>query len=324
MRAIALLALIVAGCSEYELVEYDGVDTFVQSPAEEVDILLIVDDSCSMEPYQNQLGRNFESFITYFVDANVNYHIGVTTTDVEVDAGRILGDVITPETENPADTFSDIVNVGTGGSGFEMGLEAALMALTPPVVDQQNQGFLRETASLSIIFVSDEEDGSPLPVNDYINSYRDVKGQRSRDVFNASALTVTNEEACTQEQALASSPGDRYIDVARQTSGVIGNLCSDAFDEIVTDLSLNVSRLHDTFYLSSEPDVSTLKVFVDETEIACDAGAWSFQRVADEESVERPAVVFDRSHLPEPGQQVTVRYYFGDGDPADFCTGGAE
>lgn len=333
-----LLPLALLGCTEYDVVRSDGVDVFTQEPAEKVDILLIVDNSCSMYPYQQKLGDSFESFISYFIGANVDYHIGVTTTDPGWDepiatsscpnppdpaAGRILGEVITPESDDPAAIFNDIVNVGTCGTGFEMGLESALMALTEPIADDENEGFLREEASLSVIFVSDEEDGSPEPVNDYINAFFEVKGQRARDVFNASALTVTDEDDCTAQEAAASSPGDRYVDVAKQTSGLIGNLCDDDFEQIVTDLSLNASRLTDTFLMSSEPDPGSITVSVDDATIPCEDGDWAFTRV-DVNGEDLPAIVFTREALPEPGARIAIRYYFGGGDPSGFCLGGAE
>lgn len=322
-----LLLLTLAGCIENGFAVADGVDVYVQNPAESVDILMVVDNSCSMTPYQTKLGNNFDNFIAYFVGANVDYHIGVTTTDNTIKrAGQIIGDVITPETSDPAGTFTDIVNVGIDGSGVEMGLETGLKAVTPPRTDNANAGFLRDEASLSIIIVSDEEDSSPLPVNDYINQFYEVKGQRERAVFNFSALTVTDEDKCTEEQAVASSPGDRYVDVARQTHGLVGNLCEKGgtFGDIVTDLSLNASRLQDTFFLTGNPATNTLKVSVreeggDEADIPCDAGDWTYDVIPNDEGEDAPAVIFDRDHLPPVGAQITIRYNFGGGDKADFC-----
>jgi hypothetical protein len=321
------IALFGVGCVEYTLEVSDGTDVFVQQPAEKVDILMIVDNSGSMAPYQQKLGQSFDAFITYFVGANVDYHIGVTTTDIGYDptthgaAGLILGEVITPETGDPSGDFAQIVNVGTTGSGFEMGLEAAKMALTPPKVNGVNQGFLRDDASLSIIFVSDEQDSSPEPVNDYINEFFEIKGQRDREVFNASALTVTDESECTAQQALASSPGTRYVDVAAQTHGLTGNLCADAvtFDRIVTDLSLNASRLTATFFLSANPDPATIAVSVDGVEVGCDVGDWTYDEVDDGTGNLAPAVIFTLDALPDVGSQITIRYNYGDGDPAAFC-----
>jgi hypothetical protein len=326
-----LLPLSLVACIENSFSVSDGVDVYIQNPAEQVDILMIVDNSCSMEPYQKKLGTNFDSFIEYFVGANVDYHIGITTTDNSVaKAGHIIGDVITPETADPSAAFNDAVNVGianTSGASLEMGLETGLKAITAPRTENANKGFLRPDASLSLIIVSDEEDSSPLPVNDYINEFYAVKGQRVRDVFNFSALTVTDESVCTADQAAASSPGDRYVDVARQTHGLVGNLCEtgSGFSSIITDLSLNASRLQDTYFLTGKPNPSTLSVSVKpegaevEENLTCDSGAWTYDLIPNDDGIDSPAVIFNRDNLPPVGAQITIRYNFGLGDVESFC-----
>lgn len=320
-RLLVVGALGLAGCSDYAFHRFDGLDVYYQNPVEAVDILMVVDNSCSMGPYQEKLGRNFNLFISWFIDANVDYHIAVTTTDIEWDrAGEFVAPVITPDTNNADQVFSNAVNVGTTGSGAEMGLEAAKMALSTELLSDVNRNFLREEADLSIIFTSDEQDGSPEPVNHYINNFFTVKGQRDRDVFNASALTVTNEDACTEEQAYASSPGTRYVDVAEQTRGVTGNLCAQDFEAIVTELSLNASRLNDTFYLSDWPDAASLEVGVNEDLVPCEDGVWTYQLVLDGEE-ERPAIVFTEGNLPAIDSRIEVHYDFGSGEVDTFCTG---
>ena len=88
-----------------------------------------------MEAEQDQLSREFESFVEFFFVANTDYHIGVTTTDMEDagERGRLFGDtpVITRETPDPAAVFRENVRVGTNGSGFEQGFEAARTSLSP-------------------------------------------------------------------------------------------------------------------------------------------------------------------------------------------------
>ena len=311
------IALAATACTQdYEYHEWDVVDIFYQNPTDAVDILMVIDNSGSMQPYQDELGTNFSQFLTYFIEADVDYQIATVTTDVMSDeAGEIRGQVINTETANAEQAFSQIVNVGVTGTGFEMGLEAAYQALTEPLVSTANADFLREEATLSLIFVSDEEDASPLPVNDYINAFRDIKGQRSRDVFNASALVVDREANCDAY----STRGDRYIDVAEQTSGVLGDICSEDFGSIVEELSLNTSRLRDTFYLTRMPDLSSLEVRVNDEIVACDHGSWVYDIVLDDYGEEQPAIVFERSQMPPSNSQLAVRYFEGGGDPSGFC-----
>jgi hypothetical protein len=316
---LVALALLATACTQdYEYIEWDVVDIFYQNPTDAVDILMVIDNSGSMQPYQDELGTNFSQFLTYFIEADVDYQIAAVTTDVmNEEAGEIRGQVINTQTANAEQAFSQIVNVGVTGSGFEMGLEGAYQALTEPLVSTANADFLREEATLSLIFVSDEEDSSPLPVNDYINAFRDIKGQRSRDVFNASSLCVIREANCDSY----STRGDRYIDVAEQTNGVTGDICSDDFGSIVEELSLNTSRLRDTFYLSRWPDVTSLEVRVNDEIVACDHGSWTYAKVLDEFGEEQPAIVFERSQMPPSNSQLAVRYYDGSGESDNFCGG---
>jgi hypothetical protein len=335
----ALVALLALGCTENSLYKLEGDDVFYQNPAGEVDVLLVVDNSCSMQPYQNKLATNFNEFLTYFVEGDVDYHIGVVTTSViepypngtacsaskieDIPPGGELngGTYITPETDGGDELFSDLVKVGVCGNYYEMGLESAYLAVTEPIVNDANAGFLREDAYLSMIFVSDEQDASPMDVSAYLNAFREVKGQRNRDIFNASALVVTNEDECTAAQAAASDAGTRYVDVATQTGGIIGNLCAENFGAIVTELGLASSRLSDAFPLSQLPDAASITVGVDDALVGCNAGAWWYELRGEGEDVQG-TIVFDRQLLPPPGSKISVTYDLGNGDPSTFCTGG--
>ncbi|MFT6377775.1 MAG: hypothetical protein ACJATT_003169 [Myxococcota bacterium] len=329
-----LAATLVTGCSEFNITDFEVVDTFVQDPTEEVDILIVIDNSGSMQGYQLLLGARFTEFISAFVDADVDYHIGVTTTTIEpvgTNEGCLQQDVdeiplpgqlaqnryITTQSEDAEDIFAELVNVGTCGSGDERGLEAARMALSPEIVAGPNYGFIRPDAALSLIFVSDEQDGSTLPVADYINDLYEVKGQRERGVVNASALVITDIDDCIVQPG-GSSEGTRYVRVAEEMGGIIGNLCNVNFVEMVTQLSLNASRVQDTFYLSDWPDSPSMHVFVEDDELLCQDGAWTYQQLEVDGEL-APAIVFDRAQMPRSKARLAVRYDRGAGDLESFC-----
>ena len=335
---MTLFLLLGVGCMEYDLGRMDVADVFYQSPPMEVDLLLLVDNSFSMAPFQTSLAQHFSGFVYAFDEAQTDYQIGVVTTTVAnpvqsagssctaADIARIPspgvlagGSIITPDTEGAAEVFSRLVNVGVCGSGMEMGLEAARLALVDRLQDGTNAGFLRDEASLSLVFVSDEEDSSPMPVEDYLSDFRALKGQVTREAFNASALVVTSQASCTAAQSEHAAVGDRYLDLARQTQGATGDICQDDFEQLVRDLSLRASRLVDTFYLSTEPAADSLEVTVDGAVLPCEEGAWSYSRVT-RQGVDTPAVVFHDP--PPPGAQVAVRFLLGTGEPASFCQGG--
>lgn len=89
---ITLLALL-AGCQDQGFSQLTQVDVFEQEHVNVVDVLLLVDNSCSMVEEQEKLASNFDSFIQFFESAEVAWQIGVVTTDVvDVDqSGNLIG-----------------------------------------------------------------------------------------------------------------------------------------------------------------------------------------------------------------------------------------
>ncbi len=76
-----LLALLM-GCSEYSYTSEVQIDTFQQVRRNTVDILMVVDNSCSMAEEQDKLAANFPAFIEVFDGVDVDWQIAVTTTDI--------------------------------------------------------------------------------------------------------------------------------------------------------------------------------------------------------------------------------------------------
>jgi hypothetical protein len=315
-----MILLLVACTTESGFSSTEKIDKFSQNPSEEVDILMVVDNSNSMAPYQAKLAVNFDSFVEYFYKANVDYRLGLTTTDNDrPDAGALVGPVITPETPDADVVWADMVNVGTGGSGHEMGLATAEKGLANP-------DFLRQEASLSILMVSDEDDSSPDTVDQYVQAYYWAKQGLSADNLNVSALVVTDESICTPDQASQSTPSARNPQAALETGGIIGNLCEtgERFSSIITDFSLAASRLQSRFYLSRDPDPSTLEVTITPSGgegemIPCSAGDWSYAMVDIGDGTQSPAVQFQLDRLPPADSEIRIKYNTGSGAGADYC-----
>jgi hypothetical protein len=310
----ATILLVSAGCNEFEITTLQVAELFQQSPYEKVDVLLVVDNSGSMQPYQEKLARDFGGFFDYFDDAEVDWELAVTHTDsMAEDFGRIRGPIVTPAAPDPDALFTEVVNVGAEGGGIEAGLAGAALLL-----ERAKDGFPRPDSSISVIFVSDEQDASPQSVHVYANRFFELRGQRQRQAFNASALTVTELDACTPEQFAASSSGTRYVETARLTGGISANLCEDDFTQIVLDLALTTSSLLDTFYLRAKPALDSLTLLVDGVPVPCTDGSWRYDLV-EREGALVPAILFELDRIPAPGAEVLVEYVQGQGDPADFC-----
>jgi len=220
LAALSLLVLVGTTACEppVDLIRRTQTDAFTQEIRKTVDILLVVDNSCSMVDEQIKLAANFDSFIEQFLTAEVNYQIGVVTTDVtSAERGLLVGEtpVITSDMDVDAARalFQENVKVCANGSGFERGLEAARLALDP--IEALNPDFLREDAALSIVFVSDEDDDSSLPVSEYLTFFKGLKGDRGyRDdtLINLSAVVGPPPEGCEQPQPVIPDCADGEAD----------------------------------------------------------------------------------------------------------------
>ena len=87
------LAFALLSCTEYSYTSARMTDVFQQNRMNTVDVLLVVDNSCSMVEEQDKLGSNFQSFIAAFEGVDVDWQIGVTTTDTlnEQYMGHLMG-----------------------------------------------------------------------------------------------------------------------------------------------------------------------------------------------------------------------------------------
>ncbi len=260
----------------FEQSGFHQVDSFTQKASANVDILWVVDNSASMENEQLNLAGSFSKFMT-FLDENgsrIDYHIGVISTDMEVDAagacvnaghcGQLLGNplVIDPSTPDLLGVFEANVNVGIDGGGNEMGLLAAHAALTEPLVNGHNAGFLRPDASLAVIFVSDEDDNSYGDLGYYVRFFSRLKDAGNENNIIVAAIVGDEPNGCDNnlEQARA---GLIYHELVRELGGTTASICED-FDGTLGQLGLTVAALQRKYALSREPDPGTVTVRVDE------------------------------------------------------------
>jgi hypothetical protein len=198
----ACLALL--GCGRSDLVDYSGledasvalplpprsedggvpcttqnIDDYELPPFERraIDVLFVIDDSCSMANDQRRLGENLNSFFSAFTAAQVDFHVGVITTDMSDPArsGKLVAPFLTQNTPNVANEFESSVLVGTNGSGDERGLQALRTALRPPLTDMENAGFIRTEADFAAVILADEDDHAPLRVDFVTDAVRALK-----------------------------------------------------------------------------------------------------------------------------------------------------
>jgi hypothetical protein len=200
-RFSTLLGLLffVSACGELPGFTVDEkTDAFNQTAVrnDKVDILFTVDNSGSMLGEQAVLAQSFENFINKFSEKNLNFQVGVLSTDNSTTAswwtsptgaygkfpnagpGSLLGfkesgaaatheRILRPTTSNFLNKFKDNAKLGNTGNGAEAGLKAVTKALSPEMlaVGAWNEGFVRDEALLVVIIVSDEDESMTVGAN---------------------------------------------------------------------------------------------------------------------------------------------------------------
>lgn len=96
--------------------------------------------------------------------------------------------------------LQDNVQVGTCGSGTEQGFAAALAALTDEGPNHCNAGFLRASANLLLIFVSDEEESSMMSPEAFVNALVQLKDPAKIRVATISGYVNGRASSCRGEQ----------------------------------------------------------------------------------------------------------------------------
>lgn len=268
-----------------------------------------------LDPYDLLvIGRSEDAPGACGVPVDVALADGIVLAD-----GTVWVEATTPDAE---ERFADLVAVGTESLGLEMGLEAALLALSDPWLTDDNGSFVRDGASLSVVFVSDEDDLSPDPVAAYVNGLKASKGQDGYRVpgrVNLVAVAGVDDPptpgapSCVGENGEAAW-GVRYLTAAEQTGGPALSICDD-FYEVVTTLGLTDSGLRTDFALSAPPDLDTLEVTLFASD-APDALSWDltagtdFALTLEEPPDDDPVVhlAFDGDQVPQAGTVVVARY----------------
>ncbi|MEC8380026.1 MAG: hypothetical protein VXZ96_06885 [Myxococcota bacterium] len=277
-------------------------ESFQQSYDPILDVLWVVDNSESMSNAIDNVRTNFESFIGEFLALNLDYQMAAVTTDmVNPDqSGKIQGQMIDASmSESQAESlFLSAVNAGAQGSANEKGLEATKAALSSPLINSTNAGFLRNNAALSVIVVSDEDDASSINTNDFVSFLNGLKSSPDLVRFSGFVGTVSDlNVSCDRLE------GTKYIDAAYQTGGFIIDICTDNFNIAMQEVALAAAGLVVRFPLEQEPtSMSSITVTVDGQVVPQDLfNGWTYD-------ARDNALIFHGDSIPENGSTVYVTY----------------
>ncbi|MCA9493145.1 MAG: hypothetical protein KC621_24610 [Myxococcales bacterium] len=296
MRRNLVMVLALVGCkSEVDLLQElpdvavpnhvdiedtEHTDAIVQVTTPRVDVLWTIDNSCSMSNEQDNLAENFPFFMDYFEGSGLDFHVGVVSTDLDnpnqngkLQSGGSGYKYIDIDTASPITVFQMMATMGTFGSGNEKGLGASFRALEENR-DTFNAGFYRDEASINNIVISDEADHTPAAIitqPEFIDWYDGLK--RETDMRSFSCIVTMNGYGA----------GTAYMGVTNQIGGIIWDIESEDWSDVLERLGIQASGLKREYFLSQLPVESSILVNVEDVTGALlefvpaefdDTGAW--------------------------------------------------
>ncbi|HVE81927.1 MAG TPA: VWA domain-containing protein [Myxococcales bacterium] len=209
---------------------------------QKTDILFVVDNSGSMREEQAGVAAELPAFVASLkAGAGVanDFQVGVITTSVYQNALLPGGGIafktypdqagkLRPATLTSGGTatmlrgddpdlvseFGMLIQQGITGSGQETPFEAVRLATSPPLVDNENRGFLRDGARLVVVVVSDEDDCS-----EEVTFTPDAGLVSQPQVY---VSTSPTEDFCTQLSAKLGTI-DRYYTLYNSLSDGVGS-----------------------------------------------------------------------------------------------------
>lgn len=241
-----------------EVVGEIHVDSFIQpSKPEQVDVLVLLDTSCSMSDNYNQVSTGIELLRADLNNVTNDYNIAFINTSL-----------LDPYFAGIFDNHSPIIDFimapwSLGGDFTEAGFSALydFTNTTPEAIE-----FFRETADKLFIFISDEEEQSNIPVGVFEAWLKDEFKGVQRDVV--SIVTLPDSE-CELTNYYANI-GQRYIDLARLYGKDGIDICSDWELWLANSTFLRGPR--DYIKLSYTPIKDSIKMYVDRIETT----AWDY------------------------------------------------
>ncbi len=319
MKRAVVLALILVGCGSengivgdeeepdipnpLEIEDVTRTDRFIQTPPTVIDVLFVIDDSGSMLDEQDELAANFPSFFQWFQGSGVDYHVGVTSTDMDNPAkmGRLSSAAgllwIDPDTPSADSVFSSMALLGTNGTGNEAGIGAAYSALELRK-DGYNAGFIRDGGSLQVINVSDEQDHTTAITKNEFAQYLLGLEASKEDVGYSSIVTPPGVFGINGE-----TPGTDYLWVTSQVGGQYFDIREQDWSSLLDALGMEALGLKREFFLSQVPVVDTIEVTVRDDDVT-----WSFLPDEDWTYDEGRNSVTFLSFVPDPYAEVLIDY----------------
>ena len=212
------------------------VDIFLNPEIPSVDVLLLIDNSCSMEgDNTNDINIGLPALVTELGNVSNWQMIEVTHRNGCSNVPILDASVLDASQQLVANAFS------TPGNFSEWLLETASLALSQSTLGGCNSGFLRPGALLHIIVASDEEEQSGVNFNTWVSNFQSYVPRA--DMVAVSAVVDT-----TFSCGDGTGPGG-YLEAANATGGQVLNICTPYWGAQLTNIADSVANAPPVYLL---------------------------------------------------------------------------
>ena len=227
------------------------VESFVQPHGNDgVDIVWVIDFSGSMNGDYDRLMAGIEAMMNAL--PKTNWRLNIISTDANRSVTEEQFPLVPGDTIDDAKALYNSVSGGSREDGFE--------AIHDYVEENAYAStWMRDDASLLVVFVSDEDDQSMhdmLSLDDFIDWY----SIQRETVFLSSIVNLDPADSTCNYSTY--NTGERYIDATNYFGGIIVDICSDDWSTGVADATKQVEP-YEEWTLSYVPIESSIRIFYD-------------------------------------------------------------
>jgi hypothetical protein len=284
---VLALSLIQAACSQQQFAVPPAQQNFPQTVTynNKVDVLIMVDNSLSMDLYQSRLAAQASGMIDALNSYAMDYHIAVVTSDSISggNGGKFLGSspkFLTASSPNLKSQLQARINAGTDGHDVEQGMASIKKSLSANYLAGEGAGFLRSDALLAVIALTSEDDNSSGSVNDDIAFFETLKpGKNSKQNWVLNFIGVDSlDSACSSSTTSGyKEPGLRWLALANHTGGKIESICESTLAMASENIRSRIVEIMTDFVLDRVPIIDSITVSVNGVVVAEDnINGWEY------------------------------------------------
>lgn len=254
--------------------DYEATFKFKPS-AKKADIILVIDNSKSMQPDSQHLASRLSGFVSYLSSLQIDWQMCITTTDIEKSSDRAIkwtganSYTVNASTPNLSAVFADSVNArfNPGGTGDERGIAS----LNKHIDSQGTHGCYRAGAVTSTIVLSDENertDGTNLQDIDKPSVYIEKLSQLQislgyhANLLSNSIIIKSGDTSCfnSQNADFPAYYGKSYELLSSLTQGNVGSICAPDYTDQLNDISARIDSATLSLLLKCVPVSSSVQV----------------------------------------------------------------